>query len=156
MLEVMRAAACALVLLSSAACTSGTNGMPPPDIPSSFSAEEATQHGDIVRLEIVPIPEGPPGPVFARGALPSRGGRLVLPLRDAREYIPSALPASLNQGADCEFGGNLVVTFHDEYELTYGPCRSPPAIDHLWAGLIYVASKGECAPRCGPGGALGP
>jgi hypothetical protein len=49
----MRATACALVLLASAACTSGTNGMPPPDIPSPFSAEEATQHGDIVRLEIV-------------------------------------------------------------------------------------------------------
>jgi hypothetical protein len=156
MVEVMRAFAFALVLLASVACTGGTTDMPPPDMPSRFSADVATRHGDIVRLEIVPIPEGPPGPMFARGALPSRDGRLVLPLRDVREYIPSALPASLDQGPDCEGGGNLVVTFHDEYELAYGPCRRPPAIDHLWAGMIYVFSDGACAPRCGPDGALGP
>jgi hypothetical protein len=88
-----------------------------------------------VRLEIVPIPEGPPAPVFERDAAPAH--QWVRPLSDVK-YIPSPLPEPLEQPADCEFGGDLVVTFEDGAELRYGPCRRPPAIDQLWAGMVYV------------------
>jgi hypothetical protein len=145
----MRTAMLALVFLVSTACTNSDSSEI--DLPSP---ETATGHGAIIRLELIPVPEGPPGPVFARAA-PLTDENLR-PLREVRKYIPRPLPASLDQGSDCEFGGNLVVTFEDGHELTYGPCRRPPSIDHLWAGMLYVVSDGECVPTCGPGGVPGP
>jgi len=131
-----------------AACTRS------PSVPEPSPPTTVEGHGAVVRLEIVPIPEGPPAPVFERDAAPAH--QWVRPLSDASEYIPSPLPEPLEQPADCGFGGDLVVTFEDGAELRYGPCRRPPAIDQLWAGMVYVIDNGECVPRCGPGGAFGP
>jgi hypothetical protein len=103
--------------------------------------------------KIVPIPEGPPAPVFERDAAPAH--QWVRPLSDVSEYIPSPLPEPLEQPADWGSGGDLVVTFEDGAELRYGPCRRPHAIDQLWAGTVYAIDNGECVPRCGPAGTFG-
>jgi len=59
---VMKTAMLALVFLASAACTNAIDSEI--DLPSP---EAGTGHGAIIRLEIVPVPEGPSGPVFGRG-----------------------------------------------------------------------------------------
>ncbi len=105
----------------------------------------ADAHGGIVRVELVPIPEGPAA---------EEGSETKL-ANEVRRYIPNPLPAPLGQGF-CGGGGDLVVTFADGTKVTYGPCRRPPSINHLWAEIIYVTENGQCAPRCGPGGAPGP
>jgi hypothetical protein len=108
------------------------------------------QDGGIVRIELVAIPEGPPGPAFERTP-----GTYSKPLTSIQQYIPDPLPAPLEQWP-CSGGDDLVVTFEDGKEVTYGPCHRPPSIDHLCAEMIYVMENGRCAPRCGPGGTPGP
>jgi len=141
----MRVFATAVVLaLFAAGCTSG---------PSQTSLS-TDSHGAVVRLQLIPIPEGPMGPSFERNA--PAGDKWVRPLEQVQEYMPVPFPAPLEQPAGCNLGGNLVVTFADGFQLTYGPCTRPPSIDRLWAGVIYVLEHGHCAPKCGPGGSTGP
>jgi hypothetical protein len=111
----------------------------------------AAAHRGVVRVELIPIPEGPVGPGFERTP-PTENSK---PLSLIQRFIPDPLPAPLAQ-AFCGGGGDLVVTFADGQQLTYGPCHRPAAIDHLWAEMIYVLDDGKCSPRCGPGGAPGP
>ena len=95
-----------------------------------------------------PDPEGPVGPGFERTPTTENSKPLSL----IERFIPDPLPAPLAQ-AFCGGGGDLVVTFADGQQLTYGPCHRPASIDHLWAEMIYVLDDGKCSPRCGPGGA---
>ena len=113
---------------------------------------DADDHGGITRLEIVPVPEGPVSPTFARQ--PASEG--TKPLSLVAQYIPDPLPATLYQGPMCRSGGDLIVTFADDSTVTYGPCRRPASIDRLWAGIVYVLEEGKCAPKCGPGGQPAP
>jgi hypothetical protein len=113
---------------------------------------DAADHGGIARLQLQPVPEGVQAPPFERRPS-SEGAR---PLSLVAEYIPDPLPAPLYQGPTCHPGGDLIVTFADGYTVTYGPCRRPPLINRLWAGMIYVLDDGKCAPNCGPGGLPGP
>jgi hypothetical protein len=108
-------------------------------------------NGGVVEVDLVPIPEGPPSVPFQRTptAQPFR------PLAQIERFIPDPLPAPLFQGL-CGMGGNMVVTLGNGKQVTYGPCYRPASIDHLWAEMLYVEENGQCAPRCGPGGAKGP
>jgi hypothetical protein len=145
----MKGGRLALVLaVTMAACTGS------PSVPSPTPSATAGNHGAIVRLQTVAIPEGPPAPAFERGA--KSGDTWVRPMRDTAQYVPAPLPEVLEQPAGCSFGGDLVVTFEDGSELPYGPCRRPPSTDQLWAWMIYVLDNGRCAPKCGPGGEFGP
>jgi hypothetical protein len=135
-----------LVLLSIVSC-----------IPRSSSTAPVTStlgHGAVVRLHEVPIPEGPTAPSFERGA--EAGDTSLRPLERVTQYVPTPLPLPLEQPANCEFGGNLVVTFVDGFELIYGPCTRPGSIDRLWAAMEFVIEHGQCAPGCGPNGVNAP
>ncbi len=99
----------------------------------------------VVRLEIDPYPEGPPSIPFVRGDSHAD----TLPISRVERWIPSPLPAPLDQGS-CEFGGNLLVELTDGTVVTYGPCHRPPSIDRLWTRMVDVMSDGRCRPRCGP------
>jgi hypothetical protein len=72
-------------------------------------------------------------------------------LDTVRRYIPDPLPAPLKQPEDCSFGGNLVMTLADGTAVTYGPCLRPASVNRLWAAMVYVMTRGDCAPGCGPG-----
>ncbi len=111
---------------------------------------EGTPWRSVVKVELVPIPEGTPPPPFQQQPTPPADdlGRLA-------PYAPAVLPAPLDQHG-CDHGGNMVITVSGGRTLAYGPCRYPEAIRHLWAGMYYVITDGTCAPRCGPGGILGP
>jgi len=135
-----------LVLFMIASCTPRSSSTPP--------VTSTTGHGAVVRLQELPIPEGTTPPSFERGA--EAGDRLVRPLERVAEYIPAPLPLPLEQPANCEFGGNLVVSFVDGFELTYGPCTRPASIDRLWAAMEFVIEHGQCAPGCGPNGVNAP
>ncbi len=111
-------------------------------------------HGPVTQLRLVPIPEGNPAPVFRRGVL--TGDVRVQPLKLVWNYVPKTFPAPMQQPANCDFGGNLLVTFVDGFDIVYGPCKRPASINRLWAGMIYVLEDGACAPKCGPGGTQGP
>ena len=39
-----------------------------------------------------------------------------------RTYVPEPFPEPLDQPGDCDAGGDLVATFQDGSELSYGPC----------------------------------
>jgi hypothetical protein len=108
-------------------------------------------HGGIVEVRMAPIPEGAAPNPFER----SPSDR-AWSLQRIVPFIPDPLPAPLFQGPACGMGGDLVVTFADGYEVTYGPCHRPASIDHLWAEIDSVMSHGACDPRCGPGGTPGP
>jgi hypothetical protein len=110
---------------------------------------------DIESVSIDPYPEGPPGPTFMRGP-GERGNLLQAPLELLEPFIPDPLPNTAWQGLNCRMGGNLIVTLRDGDSITYGPCRRPESINELWAHMLHVFSNGECRPRCGPGGLLGP
>lgn len=110
----------------------------------------AAAHGGIVRVALIPIPEGPGAPTFER----TPGNPRSKPLSLIERFVPDPLPAPLAQG--CHAGGDLVVTFADGAQLTYGPCHRPASIDHLWAEMAFVLSNGKCSPRCGPAGETGP
>jgi hypothetical protein len=113
------------------------------------SLVHAARHGGIVRVELVPIPEGNPAPSFEIS--PPSGDPRARPLGDVRSYIPEPLPGPLAQPDDCSFGGDLVVTFADGSKVRYGPCERPGAINRLWAAMTYVLTP-DCAPHCGPNG----
>jgi hypothetical protein len=140
----------AILGVLAASCTSA------PDHERSFPAQTSGQsnsHGAVVGLQLVPIPEGPAAPSFERSA--PVGDKFVRPLERVQAYMPDSFPTPLEQPADCIGGGNLVVTFADGFELTYGPCTRPASINRLWAGMIDVLDHGQCAPRCGPRGSAG-
>lgn len=111
---------------------------------------KGTAWRSVVRVELVPIPEGSPPPPFQQHPTPP-GYALVR----LAPYAPTVLPAPLDQHG-CDVGANMVITLSDSRTAAYGPCRYPEAIAHLWAGLYYVISDGACAPRCGPSGTRGP
>lgn len=141
-------AASILVLLGS--CTgAGDREHPLPADTSSIG-----RHGAVVRLQLVPIPEGPPAPSFERNA--PAGDEWVRSLDKVQKYMPAHFPGPLEQPGGCNLGGDLIVTFADGFKLTYGPCVRPRSINGLWAGMVYVLDNGNCAPKCGPGGSPGP
>ena len=109
----------------------------------------AVDRSDIVRLSIEPHPEGENPPRFLRTASASEPEARSLYLVD--EYIPLPLPAPEEQGT-CASGGSLLVELASGRRIQYGPCRRPDSIDHLWAHMMDVLTKGECRPRCGPEG----
>lgn len=111
---------------------------------------EGTPWGSVVKVELVPIPEGSPPPPFQQHPTPPG-----YDLARLAPYAPAILPAPVNQHG-CDQGGNMVITVSGGRTITYGPCRYPEAIRHLWAGLIYAVSDGACAPKCGPDGTRGP
>jgi len=108
-------------------------------------------NGGVTQVVIRPISEGPPGIGFQRA--PTTDG--VRSLAAIERYIPDPLPAPLNQWF-CGTGGDLTITLGNGMQVTYGPCYRPTSINHLWANMVYIDSSGTCAPRCGPGGELGP
>lgn len=99
-------------------------------------------NGGVAAVDIRSIPEGPQ----------PKGGA---PIDLIEPYIPDPLPAPLFQWF-CGTGGDPVVTLGKGRQVTYGPCYRPASIDRLWAESIYIDTKGQCAPRCGPGGEPGP
>ena len=101
-----------------------------------------SENGGVAAVDLRPIPEGPEAK-----SLPTID--LLAP------YIPDPLPTPLFQWF-CRDGGDLVITLGNGKQVTYGPCYRPASIDHLWAEIVYIESNGQCAPRCGPGGAPGP
>jgi hypothetical protein len=103
----------------------------------------ASANGGVVAVDLVPIPEGPMMP---------NGGP---PLASIKPFIPEPLPAPLNNWF-CSVGGDLGIVLGNGRQVVYGPCHRPASIDHLWAEIIYLESSGRCAPRCGPGGVVGP
>lgn len=105
-----------------------------------------TRSGPIVSVKIEPFPEGPVPPPFLLGAGPNQ-----LPIRWILGFIPRPLPEPLDQGADCEFGGNLTIAFEGGARVVYGPCRRPDSIDRLWTEMVRIISEGACEPTCGPG-----
>jgi hypothetical protein len=40
----------------------------------------------------------------------------------------------------CDMGGNLVVSFDDGEQVSYGPCTRPPSIDLLWKRMLAAMS----------------
>lgn len=108
-------------------------------------------NGGVAEIDLVPIPEGPPGVPFQR----TPTVEAFRPLAQIERFIPDPLPAPLFQGL-CSSGGNMVVILGNGKQVTYGPCHRPASIDQLWAEMIYFEENAECAPRCGPGGTKGP
>jgi len=92
----------------------------------------ASEHGGIESLQLVPYPEGPDSRLFESAPLPEGS----LPLSAIDRYIPDPLPAPRWQGLACDMGGNLVVTFADGEDVSYGPCKRPASIDRLWDRMI--------------------
>ena len=112
-----------------------------PLTPVFYRPISIAENGGVVGVDLRAIPEGPPFP--------------GVPLASIERYIPDPLPAPLNNWF-CDGGGNLTVYLGNGREVTYGPCRRPASIDHLWSEMIYVETQGRCAPRCGPGDAHAP
>jgi hypothetical protein len=108
-----RVATAGLVCVFVVACTGG------PRSQHTTPVNPSRGHGAIVRLQMVPIPEGPTAPSFVSNAAP--GDKFVRPLDTVRQYIPRPLPGPLVQPDGCNLGGDLVVTFADHSKLTYGP-----------------------------------
>ena len=129
--------------LVASACTSAVHQPP-----------RSVSDGAAVKLQILPIPEGPIGPAFVRGA--STYDKTVRPMDAVAQYLPVPFPSQLDQPANCSFGGDLVATFADGTTITYGPCNRPASINRLWAAMIYAMGNGQCAPRCGPNGEAAP
>ena len=101
-------------------------------------------HGGIVSLRLAPIPEGP-NSLIERTPSNPRSPRLS----SVERFIPDPLPAPLQQWG-CGTGGDLVVTFADGYQISYGPCHRPASIDLLWARMFSVLWHGACEPHCDP------
>src|SRR5512132_487685 len=84
--------------LLAAGCTGGG--------PPRHSPVHAARHGGIVRVELVPIPEGNPAPSFEIS--PSSGDPRERPLGDVRSYIPSPCRVrSLSQMTAASAGTSL-------------------------------------------------
>jgi hypothetical protein len=105
-----------------------------------------TRGGPIVYVKIEPVPEGPIAPSFVLDPGPDQ-----LSIRMIRRFIPRPLPEPLDQGLNCEFGGNLTIEFEAGARLVYGPCHRPESIDRLWTEMVRVITDGACEPVCGPG-----
>lgn len=86
---------------------------------------------DVVRVAIVPIPEGITAPVFSRDA---RAGEKQLAL--VFDAIPDPLPAVIPQ--TCSVGVNIEIFFADGTVVTYGPCRRPASIERLREAILRV------------------
>jgi len=134
--------ALAVVAFVAAALVAGGAVGAGPLTPLFYRATSASANGGVAAVDIRPIPEGPEPKSPARVAQIER-------------FIPDPLPAPLFQWF-CGTGGDLVITLGNGTEVTYGPCRRPASIDHLWAEIVFIDTNGECAPRCGPGGEPGP
>lgn len=78
------------------------------------------------------------------------------PLDAIAEDIPNPLPHPVWQGFQCDEAVQLTITFRDNSTVTYGPCRYPQGIVHLYASALDEQTSGACRPRCGPNGAPGP
>ena len=107
-------------------------------------------NGGVTAIVLSPVPEGPQA-IFERN--PSGKGSRPLSLID--QFIPDPLPAPFNNWG-CSLGGNMIVSLGNGAQVTYGPCRRPASIDHLWAEMVYIETNGQCAPRCAPDGRPGP
>jgi len=127
--------------LALAGCTSqSTEHFPTPAVPEAA----------LVKLELVPIPEGPPPPSFERHPSADDGSH-TKPIRVVRKYLPTPFPRPLDQPGDCSIGGDLVATFADGTKLSYGPCARPDSINRLWAAMIFALDS-SCGTSCGPDG----
>jgi len=104
---------------------------------------------DILRLEMEPYPEGPPGPTYTREPH-GKDDTFTFDLRLVERFIPDPLPNTTWQGLLCRHGGILRVTLLDgEETITYGPCRRPATIEALWDAMIDIANDRTIA-LCGP------
>jgi hypothetical protein len=113
--------------------------------PAFHHSTAAKAHGGILRIQLIPRPEGPPAPDFEQ--TPSGPNSKALAL--VQRFVPDPLPATLPQWG-CGTGGDLVVTFKDGTEISYGPCHRPASIDALWGHVVSVIENGRCEPHCGP------
>lgn len=93
---------------------------------------DAVGPSEVEKIEVDPIPEGPPGPRFARRPL----SREALPLKLVADAIPDPLPAPSWQGFRCSFGGNVVIETRGGQRIEYGPCRRPELIERLLDELL--------------------
>jgi hypothetical protein len=100
---------------------------------------------DVASVRIEPVPEGPVFPVFDLSR--SAGSR---PLGLILDDIPIPLPAPGVQPIGCGGGGNLIVTLRDGTVVTYGPCRHPASVRHLWSRMMTIETDGRCEPSCAP------
>jgi hypothetical protein len=139
-----------LTALVAALLATGVAGLGPLT-PIFYRPISISASGGVAEIGIQPIPEGPPGPVFARTPVSQKVRSLAL----IEAFIPDPLPAPLNQWF-CRQGGDLTIVLGNGRQVTYGPCYRPASIDRLWAEIVYVDSNGQCAPKCGPEGAPGP
>jgi hypothetical protein len=101
---------------------------------------------DVVSVRLVPVPEGPTPAPFERNPRDSHSLDISL----IEDQIPNPLPHPAWQFG-CSIGGILEVELADGRVVSYGPCRRPSSIDHLWAVIVDIVSKGACRPNCGPG-----
>jgi hypothetical protein len=107
--------------------------------------------GDVVSVSIFAVPEGPLSQQFERS--PTNSGSRPLSLISAS--IPAPLPHPAWQFR-CSGGGTIEIELQDGRTISYGPCRRPKSINHLWAVIIDVLLNGRCRPSCGPSGEPGP
>jgi hypothetical protein len=100
----------------------------------------------VVKVELVPIPEGSPAPPFES----EPNSEVSYELADLAPLAPAELPAPLDQHG-CDIGGDMIITLLDGRTVTYGPCRRPASIERLWAGIESLLQGGDLIPRYGPG-----
>lgn len=101
---------------------------------------------DVVSVRLVPVPEGPTLGPFERDP----GDQTSLDISLIVDQIPNPLPHPAWQFG-CSIGGDLKVELADGRVVSYGPCRRPASINHLWAVIVDIVSGGECRPNCAPG-----
>lgn len=128
------AAAVPVVVLTAAACTSpSTPTTPPTTSPTAPSTSAAISPpvsvhataGRVVAVEVAPFPEGPVGE--ARRGDPDSSSVFAL--------LPSTLPDTLAQPADCTIGVTVILTLDDGTHIPYGPCTRPAAIEVIRCAL---------------------
>jgi hypothetical protein len=95
---------------------------------------------DVVGVLIHPVPEGPTASA---------------PVSEVASAIPDPLPHPAWQFL-CSAGATLDIKLSNSRTISYGPCRRPASINHLFAVIVDIATDGHCRPNCGPGGKLGP
>jgi hypothetical protein len=115
-----------------------------------YPTTSISANGGVTEVEIQPVPEGY-GLFFERVPTTQRDR----PLAEIERFIPDPLPPPLFQWP-CGTGSSMVINLGSGKQRTYGPCRLPRSIEHLWAEMRYVATDGRCAPSCGPNGTKGP
>ncbi len=106
---------------------------------------------DVVSVRIFAVPEGPVNQTFERS--PTNSGSRPLSLIAAS--VPTPLPHPAWQFG-CSIGGTIEIDLQDGRTISYGPCRRPKSINHLWAVIVDVLLNGRCRPNCGPSGEPGP